>query len=174
MDGIWVCKPDGTIQCQNEPEITLAEARNRLALLVGEQNILEEKKHYIIVIRMCGVPTGGMNAFKLTPEGFKILMEGFAGPMGFRECLDSERLEASEPGTEEDGSSEDTGDVTLPALLASGRVSSVANNPVLVRELIGRPFRPYLTGAALTEDFVAERVNIEFSSHGRIVDIWFG
>ena len=54
MDGIWVCKPDGTIQCQNEPEITLAEARNRLALLVGEQNILEEKKHYIIVIWMCG------------------------------------------------------------------------------------------------------------------------
>lgn len=172
MDGIWVCKPDGTIQCQDAPEIPLDEARKRLALLVGGHNILDQKKHYIIVPLMCGLPTGAMNAFKLTPEGFKILMEGFSGPMGYRECPEAGELEAAE--TAESSESDDAGEVTLPALLVSSRVSSVTNNPVLVRELIGRPFRPYLTGEALTKDFIPDRVNVEYSDRGCIVDIWFG
>lgn len=43
-----------------------------------------------------------------------------------------------------------------------------------VSELIGWPLRAYRTGDILTDDFVAERVNIETSAEGKIVRLWRG
>jgi len=43
-----------------------------------------------------------------------------------------------------------------------------------VSSLIGKPSRVYKTGDVLTEDFRADRVNIELSESGEIVRVWMG
>ena len=43
-----------------------------------------------------------------------------------------------------------------------------------VGDLVGRPFRTYVTGDIITEDYVVDRVNIETDKAGTIVSVWFG
>ena len=165
MPDIWVCKDDGTIQCQKNPEITLDDMRKRLARLIGEDNILDQEKRSRIVARMCGIPTGRMNAYKLTKQGEYELFHGFSGPDGFRRCGESADSrtgvtpEAPEHATQ---------------VLVSGRFTSALSTPVLIRELIGRPLRVYRAGDPITGDYQPDRTNIEIDKAGTILEIWFG
>jgi hypothetical protein len=43
-----------------------------------------------------------------------------------------------------------------------------------IQTLIGHPVRVYHTGDAITEDYIADRVNIELSGDGVIVRVWMG
>ena len=67
MGNVWVCKPDGTIQCdQNSREITLEEMREELSTIIGSENIINMEKRSHLVIQMCGMPTGVTNAYEIT------------------------------------------------------------------------------------------------------------
>lgn len=164
MAGIWVCKFDGTIQCQNDPEIPLDVMRVQLAALIGAENILDEAKRYRLMPQLCGLPTGALNAYEITEEGYRRLMSGIVGPQGFHLC------EGSQPAKTEATRSPKS----VAEILPISGIGSVGNIPVLVRELIGRPVRLYTTGDALTSDWRPDRVNIEQSKAGVIVDVWFG
>ena len=82
----WVCKADGTVQCQENPEIPLEVMRAQLAAVIGDKEILRAEKRSHIVIRLCGFPTGRVNAYELTEHGYWLLTHGFIGPMGFALC----------------------------------------------------------------------------------------
>lgn len=152
MIDIWVCKLDGTIQCDSETkEITLEEMRLELVSIIGEDNILNMEKRSRIVPSACGLPTGMTNAYQITKEGANRLDSGFVGRQGFEPCSGEEQI-------------------NLAKLLGS----SVRDAPNTIRELIGRLVRVYTTGDALTQDWRPERVNIELNDSSKIVDIWFG
>lgn len=161
---VWVCKDDGTIQCQDNPEISLDEMRATLAGLIGDNNIIQQEKRSRIVIRLCGTPTGQMNAYEITELGKSLLFGGIRGPEGFRLCPGQSSEEPTE-GKPVDQASE---------VIRSARLTSTGATPVLIRELLGRTVRVYTTGDAITQDFRPERVNIEMSTNREIVDIWFG
>jgi hypothetical protein len=60
--------------------------RKELAMIIGEENILRMEKRSQIVVRQCGMPTGNMNAYEITEEGWHILTTGIVGPQGFNLC----------------------------------------------------------------------------------------
>ena len=161
---IWVCKDDGTIQCQENPEITLDEMRAELASLIGEANIIGQEKRSRIVIEVCGSPTGQMNAYQITEVGKRLLFYGIRGPEGFRPCSDESQT----------GVAEGRPPSQALQVIRSGNLTSTNHTPALIRDLIGRTARVYQTGDALTEDYRPERVNIELNTNQEIVDIWFG
>lgn len=159
MGNIWVCKPDGTIQCdEDSKEITLEEMRGELASLIGEENILSMRKNSKPMIQLCGVPTGKMNAYEITEKGALILERGFVGPRGFNRC-------STEGDTKPDSS-----EVNIGQIIGS----LTCHNPTTVRELVGHPLRVYKTGEGITKDWRPDRVNIEIDSKGSIVNVWFG
>jgi len=86
MNSIWVCKQDGTIQCGYAREITLEEMRIELAELIGDSNILNMEKRSRVVISVCGAPTGNLNAYEITQEGWRLLDHGIRGRQGFEPC----------------------------------------------------------------------------------------
>ncbi|UVO55078.1 hypothetical protein [Sphingomonas sp. SUN039] len=162
----WVCKPDGSIQCEDIAGTPLDVARKQLAAIIGADEILNAVQKHVIVPQTCGLPTGTLNAFELTDTGYFILFHGFVGPLGFKDC--PHEIAAA------------LGDGAVAAgPLAAGVVNrisgltSVHTTPVLIRDLLGRMVRAYHPGDALTEDLRPERVNIEIAN-GRIADIWFG
>lgn len=157
---VWVCKCDGTIQCDpNSSEISLETMREELASIIGEDNIISMEKRSQPMIQVCGAPTGRMNAYQITPAGWCILNRGFVGRQGFNVCPDG----ATEQ--EESGATVNVG-------RAIGALTS--GNPTLIRELIGHPLRVYQTGDAITKDWRPDRVNIETDENAVIVDVWFG
>jgi hypothetical protein len=159
MGNIWVCKPDGTIQCdEDSKEITLEEMREELASIIGDKNILGMKKTSRPMIQLCGVPTGKMNAYEITEQGALILERGFVGPRGFNRC-------SAEGDKESEPSEANVGQIIG---------SLTCHNPTTVKELAGHPLRVYKTGDALTKDWRPDRVNIEIDSKGIIVSVWFG
>ena len=162
MSDVWVCKPDGTIQCQANPPVALDEARKALAEIIGDKNILDQKKHWATVIAPCGAPTGALNAFRITKEGYEILSSGVVGPQGFEKC----------PDLNEEGAVR-TSVGSKAAQPDPQRALSAGSQPVLIRELIGRPVRCYRLGDIITEDYIENRVNIVHVDNV-IVDIWFG
>ena len=162
----WVCKADGTIQCQGDPEIPLDVMRAQLAAIIGEREILQAEKRSHIVPDVCGFPTGRMNAYQFTEHGYWLLTHGFVGPMGFTLC-DSQ---GAAPAARGEGRAE----TVLVDALRVTRLTSVGSMPTLIRELIGRPLRVYKAGDPLTQDFIQERVNIQVDESRRIADIWFG
>ncbi len=86
-NNIWVCKHDGTIQCQPDVnEISLQDARAELVEIIGAQNVLRGEKRITTVIQLCGSPTGNHNAFELTDEGYELLVNGAVGPLGWEKC----------------------------------------------------------------------------------------
>jgi hypothetical protein len=152
MSSKWVCKLDGTIQCDSDSkEITLEEMRVELESIIGSSNILNMEKRSRIVPDVCGFPTGKVNAYEITEWGAQLLETGFVGRQGFEPCSGD-------------------GEVNLAQFLGT----SVRDTPSTIRELIGRTARVYKTGDALTRDWRPERVNIELNETSKVVDIWFG
>ena len=157
MSNVWVYKFDGKIQCDAESrEIPLDEMRKQLVALVGVDNVLSMKKEVRQMVQLCGMPTGTINAFEITPAGWARLESGFVGKQGF------ERLDDV---PQESGSS-----INLGRLIGS----LTASNPQFVQELVGHPLRVYQTGDALTLDWRPDRCNIERGEQNRIGRVWFG
>jgi hypothetical protein len=96
MNNIWVCKQDGTIQCEAAREITLEEMRRELAELIGDSNIIQMEKQSHIVAAVCGAPTGNMNAYEITEDGWHFLNDGIRGRQGFEPC-DGESIPNTQP-----------------------------------------------------------------------------
>lgn len=86
MDNIWVCKQDGSIQCEPGGGVTLEEMRKELAELIGEENILKMEQRSVTVIQVCGSPTGNLNAYLITEEGWRLLNDGIRGRQNFNPC----------------------------------------------------------------------------------------
>ena len=108
------------------------------------------------MVRMCGMPTGLLNCYEITQEGWTLLSNGIVGKNGFQ------RLD--------EGPQESPENVNLGRLIGS----LTASNPQTVQELVGHQLRVYKTGDALTLDWRPERCNIEVSDLKKIVKIWFG
>ncbi len=171
----WVWRHDGTIQCENVREETLEEARAQLESVIGADNVLGGEKRQVPMPRMCGLPTGSVNAFQITPWGFWLLFHGFVGPIGFRPWIEEAPVRAS-------------GEVPLPFEALGERagggggqaVRAVSGDltgfpdPFLIAQLYGRPCRCYRLGEPLTDDYIPERVNIGLGRGQRIAEIWFG
>lgn len=156
MDDIWVCKFDGTIQCdEDSKEITLEEMHEQLAMIIGEENILGMEKRSVPMIDLCGMPTGSMNAYQITKQGEFLLEHGFVGRQGFNPCPAIAALDAK---------------MNIGQLI--GTLTS--SNPTTIKELVGRSLRVYRTGDSLTFDWRPERTNIELNDKGIIVKVWFG
>ncbi|VAW70374.1 hypothetical protein MNBD_GAMMA09-1415 [hydrothermal vent metagenome] len=158
MSNIWVCKFDGTIQCdKNAKEIPLQEMRENLEKIIGKDNVLCMEKRSQIMIQVCGMPTGQMNAYEITEEGSSILNRGFTGRQGFNPCLSSKSDEAEEKAN-------------------IGQIISAcaSENPVTIKELTGHLLRVYTTGDILTMDWQPDRANIEVGEDRKIIDVWFG
>ncbi|HEY9404302.1 MAG TPA: I78 family peptidase inhibitor [Pyrinomonadaceae bacterium] len=156
MANVWVCKFDGTIQCdEDSKEITLEEMRKQLATLIGENNILNMEKRSQIMVQLCGMPTGSTNAYEITAEGWFILDRGIMGRQGFEPC----------PPATARGAEANIGQII-------GKLTS--GNPTTIKELVGHPLRVYKTGDPLTMDWRPDRVNIETNDNGVIVEVWFG
>jgi hypothetical protein len=160
----WVWRPDGAIQCFDKAGESLEDAHADLAQRIGSRNILDSTQLSRPVIAMCGAPSGVMNAFLITERGFRLLFDGIAGPGGFSEC---------DPEVNFPAQIRAAGEADLSDIVTGTDISSARNNPVLVRELIGRPVRVYEFGNVVTGDYVADRVNI-VTLKGRIQDIRFG
>jgi hypothetical protein len=86
MNSIWVCKHDGSIQCEPGGGLSLKEMRRQLAELIGEENILKMEQRSVTVIQVCGAPTGKLNAYLITEEGWRFLNDGIRGRQGFESC----------------------------------------------------------------------------------------
>jgi hypothetical protein len=172
----WVWRHNGTVQCQEWPGQSLEEAREQLAALIGEENVLEAEERELpcIIPKMCGIPTGKVNACLITVQGYLILMNGFVGPMGWRPWTDEcpeDWAQAPYAALAATGASRADGGGQPRALATRGGGGS---DPTAIAELFGRRCRCYTQGDALTQDYLPERVNIGLNQRGRIVEIWFG
>ncbi len=156
MSNVWVYKFDGTIQCAESRAIPIEEMRKSLELLIGAANVVSMKKTTRYMIQLCGMPTGAINTYEITPAGWMLLKNGISGDGGFQ------RLD------EVQGESADS--VNLGQLIGS----LTASNPQTVQQLVGHPLRVYKTGDPLTLDWLPERCNIETSEERKIVKVWFG
>lgn len=157
MKNVWVYKFDGTIQCMPEvQETSLEKMREELASLIGDKNILSMEKGQRQVIQLCNFPTGKINCYEITQEGWSLLETGIRGPCGF------ERMDH--------GPKEADGNVNLGRLIGS----LTALNPNSVQDLVGHPLRTYKTGDLITYDWRPNRCNIELDDSHSIVKVWFG
>ncbi|GAB1720466.1 MAG: hypothetical protein NTAFB09_21970 [Nitrosospira sp.] len=160
MPNVWVCKFDGTIQCdENSEEITLEQMRKQLALVIGEDNILNMRKSSRPMIDLCGVPTGRLNSYEITERGWFLLNRGFVGNLGFEKCSADGEMKT-----------EDSTEVNIGKIIGE----CTKSNPIFVRELIAHSIRVYKTGDTLTRDWQPDRVNIETNMDRTIINIWFG
>jgi hypothetical protein len=193
---IWVYKSDGTRQCGKGTEISLKAMRQQLEKLIGQKEVLNAEKRHLptYVSQLCGMPTGHVNAYEVTPQGASILFEGFVGKEGFKLWVwptPKPRARDLEAGGEDPFplALADNGDDLFPWpwLRQNGEQSNVKNmvrlikqmsspdmNPVLVRELIGKPCRVLRPGDVGTSDFQPWRVNIRLDENGTIDEITFG
>jgi len=159
MNDTWIYKADGTIQCNKEIQaIPFAVMAGPLAEIINESSIISQKKYRFKTIQQCGTPTGAINAFELTPDGFELWDRGIVGHLGF-EKLDLTKV------------TEDVDAASLPSFADMSEAK-----PQYIGELVGRPLRVYRTGDMLTADYRPSRCNIETSEsgEGNIVRVWFG
>ncbi len=174
----WIWRHDGTIQCSDVAGESVEEAREQLAALIGEDNILQGEKRTLpcFVIDLCGVPTGQVNAFQITIEGWLLLIYGFPGMMGWAPWTD-DCPSGDEAGPfavladEAKSRGPETGPQIRPVLPGRG---GGGTDPTRIGELYFRPVRCYRLGDGITKDHVPGRVNIVHNQRGRIVGIWFG
>lgn len=166
MKIVVIFKQDGTIQCNSrQPARPLAQDEADLrqagvSKICGAANVPGPFQ----VPFGCFTPTGQVNAFAITEEDWRKLKTGIVGTLGFQ--LWTNTAVPSFETTKECTVSED------PASI--GFLNPAGSQPILIRELIGRPLRSYEQGAMLTADFRPERVNIEHDAAGLITRIWFG
>lgn len=143
----WVFKHNGSIQCDpNSRPIPLEEMRRELEEIIGAGNVLAMEERSLFVIELCGMPTGAVNAYEITEEGWQLLTTGTVGRRGFYDWPDSER--------------------------ATGQAAE--NQPERIEDLVGHPIRVYQTGDGITLDFRPDRFNVETDESQRIVRVWFG
>ena len=175
MANRWVWRHDGTLQCGMGQEEMLDEAREQLATIIGDDDIVSGEKRTLpsMIITLCGAPTGQVNAFELTESGFWLLFHGIVGPIGFRPWQDE--LPGKSVG----------GEVPFPSSLAARELTdtikrvSIAGTrgggggPTAIDELYGRLCRVYNVGDELTKDHLPERFNVGLV-RGRIKELWFG
>ena len=166
MDIVLIYKQDDTVQCH--PEIPPRALSHDEASLrkIGVQKICGRGNvpGPIVVTRVCGAPTSQVNALAVSHDDWQKLNSGIVGTLGFR-------LWIGAPLPQLDWTEECSCDVQP---VPSSLLMSLPVNPVLIRELFGRPARCYKRGDPLTEDFVPDRVNIEKDDDGAITNIWFG
>ena len=157
MANVWVYKFDGTIQCESETkEIPLSQMRDQLEAIIGAGNVVSMKKDRRPMVQLCGMPTGTLNSYEITPQGWMLLSSGIAGSGGFQRV--------------DHGPGEGEGAVNLGRLIGS----LTGSNPQVVQDLVGHPLRVYLSGDALTLDWRPNRCNIEIDGAQNIVKVWFG
>lgn len=157
MSTVWIYKFDGTIQCHPEyPEITLKEMRKQLSTLIGEKNIVSMKKSKLQTVEMCGIPTGAINTYEITPEGWFLLSRGIIGKCGF------ERLDKKAEDSQEK--------IILGQMIGL----MTASMPVLIRDLPGYSLRVYKSGDGLSLDWNPDRFNIEIDEKQTVIKVWFG
>lgn len=190
METTWVYKADGTLQCGLGREIPLEVMQKELETVVGKPLRAEKRIACEMLPTVCGAPTGHVNAYELTAEQAYVLFRGIVGPMGFKPwtCGEAHRdgapdeshvLSATASGPEVpfplSGSMVRDGELSagVGLNLWAGATDAVAN-PVLVRELIGRPCRVYEEDSDVTLDLRPMRVNIVLGKDRRIRRIWFG
>jgi len=76
----WVYKLDGTMQCDDtERAVPLEETRRELEGIIGADEVLAMEKRSISDMRMCGMPTGAVNAYEITERGWRLLSAGLPG-----------------------------------------------------------------------------------------------
>jgi Peptidase inhibitor I78 family len=184
----WVYNFDGTLQCDLGTEVSVAEARKQLAMLIGDESILAGEKRRVPMMfpAMCGAPTGMANVFQITEEGLYVLFHGFVGPMGFalwtwgddkpntvaKIAAAAPVLPWPFPLSKLANVNAKTDDAFVANLIAS--MTQVGSQPTTLAEIIGRRCRCYKQGDMLTMDYVPQRVNIELDAHSVIQRIWFG
>lgn len=182
MKNIWVYRHDGSIQCTDVMGESVKQAREDLASIIGEKEILNGEKRYLPMIRLCGLPTGAVNAFEITHAGWILLTTGFVGPAGFERWPDKsipfrtkENLQAAPAGGGEVPFpfSTERADIPLSAVLRT-LVCPPTGNDGCQKDLAGRPLRVYKIGDMLTMDWRPTRVNIGLNDRGLIEDVWFG
>ncbi|MCP5239095.1 MAG: hypothetical protein H6949_04660 [Zoogloeaceae bacterium] len=125
-----------------------------LAKIIGDGNIVGMEKRAHPMIELCGMPTGSMNAYEITEDGWYILNHGIVGRQGFSLCPT------------------DTADneVNIGHIISA----FTSGNPIMIKELTGHPLRVYKTGDVITKDWRPDRVNFEINNKGIIVNVWFG
>jgi hypothetical protein len=64
--------------------------------LIGDSNILNMEKRSRIMPAVCGAPTGNLNAYEITEEGWRLLDDGIRGRQGFDPC-EGEEIPNSQP-----------------------------------------------------------------------------
>jgi hypothetical protein len=172
----WVWRHDGTIQCSDVVGQTLEEAREQLAALIGEDNVLQGEKRTLPcpTIKMCGVPTGQVNAFQITVQGWLILVHGFLGMMGWAPWADECPTEHTGPFATQANDLAAAGGESAAQIRPVRPGAGGGTDPTRIDELYFRPVRCYRVGDGITKDWIPERVNIVHNHRGRIVEIWFG
>ena len=168
MSNIWVVKDDGTRQCDERNKGTPLEVTADELKQLGATVLDSEKRQDCRVIpRVCGAPTGQLNAHKISRDDWEKIKSGIIGPLGFREWTCDEDLE--------DTAVLAGGEIPWPFVNRMLLATSASSAPVLIRELIGRESRYYEDGSIITEDFRPERVNIVTEKGTNIIkEIWFG
>lgn len=160
MKNIWVFDFDGTIQCDSDAKaISIEKMQEKLGLLVGMENILSSEKSIRTMPAMCGLPTGAMNTYELTAQGWQLLSNGIRGMQGFKRLDKRKNLAETEPNVGE-----------ILDILTSSR-------PQYIRELVGHAVRVYNSGDAITKDYRPSRFNVEMrvdDGDRTIASVWFG
>lgn len=83
MSNVWVFKFDGSIQCDPESkEVSIEAMPKQLGEILGFEKIVSMKKATRPMIKLCGMPTGSINAYELTEVGWTLLNDGIAGTCG--------------------------------------------------------------------------------------------
>lgn len=188
MGNVWVYKDDGTLQCGMGKEIPVEVMQNDLAGLIGAKQIQRSEKRQLpaFLPDLCGFRTGAVNAYEITEEGARILFNGFVGQMGFELWIWADREESHARALAGGASLMDDRFVPFPWRKLPGKEaeavlagffetsSSVDRQPVMIRELLGRPCRFLKHDDATTMDWRPDRVNIRTDEKGMIAKIWFG
>lgn len=188
MANIWVYKFDGTIQCDTESKaVSLDAMRKQLGEILGFEKIVSMKKAARPMITLCGMPTGAINAYELTEDGWALLNDGIAGTRGFSrldEATDEQAPQLMQLGGRVDpsgGSNPWPWSVREQAAMLFGMPPipvgvdtwpwSVRDIPVSVRDLLGRKVRIVRPGDVVTQEISPGRVTIAISDGSRIEDI---
>lgn len=165
MDVVVVFKSDGTIQqqacCPVPLEHHAAELRKAGASkILGQANVPGP----FATIEQTGASTGRVNAYAIPREDWECIGRGAVCRLGFRLWTGVPYPDLALAADCRIGTSDRTG----------SRGTSLARSPVLIRELLGRRCRCYEQGTLLGDDFLPDRVNIEWDERGRIADVWLG
>jgi hypothetical protein len=188
----WVYKGDGSVQCSPTPGQSLADAKAALVKIIGAANVVGDGEKRIppgLRSALCGLPTGRVNAFEITPKGVTLLFTGIVGPGGWMMWRDQwNGGSGSSPDTDPARGIEAKGpDVPLslaltpqagstastPAHLAMTQRLSIADKPGTIKEMIGHRLRVIGPGDAVTMDYMPSRVNMIIDENHVIQDIGF-